>query len=273
MNTTRWTVLALVVPAIAALALACDQTTPTETRDASAAEALNSTNGDDGNDGGLKAVPFVFVGTASQCGGVAGSPIPTAAWLGGMGLPDDGGPNVGTNQSTRLGLLLSKNGLTTDCSSSGARIKGVRGMVVDATFALGFDYRNGGHCGAGAPRFNVTVKNAATGTETFHFVGGCANSTPSTADQDPLQWTRVRALTSNPAQSFPVIPPGSKIVSISILYDEGTDTPSANATSQEPSGVGLAVIDNIFINGKVIRRGKGIADPHGDRGDRDSDSK
>jgi hypothetical protein len=273
MRPTRWTVVALVVPAIAALGIACDQTTPTETlstRDARATEALSSKNGrDDGNDG-LRAVPFVFVGTAKQCGGVAGSPIPTAAWLGGMGLPDDGRANTAANQSNRLGLLLSKNGLTTDCSSSGARIKGVRGMEVGPTFELGFDYRNGGHCGAGAPRFNVTVRNSATKTETLHFVGGCANSASVAADQDPAQWSTVRFTA---AQQFPPIPPGSKIESISILYDEGTDTPSANNQSQEPSGVGLAVIDNIFINGRVIRRGKGIADPHGDRGDRDSDSK
>src|SRR5262245_53340894 len=34
----------------------------------------------------LRARPFVFVGTADQCGGTAGADIVTAAWLGGMGL-------------------------------------------------------------------------------------------------------------------------------------------------------------------------------------------
>ncbi len=57
---------------------------------------------------------------------------------------------------------------------------------------------------------------------------------------------------SNPAESFPVIPIGSKIVSISILYDEGTDT-----ATNDSHGVGLAVIDNIFINGQVITSGPG----------------
>lgn len=261
MRTTRWTVVALVVPAIAALGIACDQTTPTETlRDPSAATAISGKNGDDDGNDGLKAVPFVFVGTANQCGGVAGSPIPTAAWLGGMGLPDDGGANTATNQSNRLGLLLSKNGLTTDCSSSGARIKGVRGMVVDGpTLILGFDVRNGTHCGGGAPRFNVTVREPKAAPR-FFFVGNCATGVQTPATQDP-QWTQVRFAT--------VLPAGTRIESISILYDEGTDQPGA----QDPNGVGLSVIDNIFINGRVIRRGKGIADPHGDRGDRDSDSK
>ena len=52
----------------------------------------------------------------------------TAAWLGGMGLPDNGGQNttpldVATNPNKNdphRGLLLSKNGPTPDCSSAGA---------------------------------------------------------------------------------------------------------------------------------------------------------
>ena len=43
-------------------------------------------------------------------------------------------------------------------------------------------------------------------------------------------------------------------MSISILYDEGTDT--ANNDTQ---GVGLAVIDNIYINGQIITSGPASA--------------
>jgi hypothetical protein len=209
----------------------------------------------DGNEG-IHAKPFTFVGAAGDCGTgyPAGSRIVTARWLAGMGLPDNSGPNVGTDptdnpnkRDRHSGLLLSKNGTTPDCSSAGAEIKQVKGMTVTATFALGFDYRNGGHCGAGAPRFNVVV-TPPSGPDTSHFVGGCANdSAPTPAPQDPTQWTRVRFETSNPAESFPTIPVGSKIKSISLIYDEGTDT--ANNDTQ---GVGLAVVDNIFINGALI---------------------
>src|SRR5256885_1635358 len=94
-----------------------------------------------------------------------GSRIVTAAWLNGMGLPDNDGANNNTTAEQRgdrrSGLLLSKNGLTTDCSSAGAEIKGVRDMTVTATFELGFDYRNGGHCSGGSPRFNVTARSAS----------------------------------------------------------------------------------------------------------------
>src|SRR5438270_3995636 len=206
----------------------------------------------------LRAVPFVFIGKAGDCGPpTAGSHIVTAAWLGGMGLPDTDGDAAlngvpATANDPHHGLLLSKNGPSTDCSSAGARITGVRGLSVDATFTLGFDYRNGGHCGAGAPRFNVVAK-PATGPNTSHFVGGCANGVQTAAPQDPAQWTRARF---TPAQQFPAIPPGSRIVSITLIYDEGTDT----ASDQDLNGVGLAVVDNIFINGQFIRTGTGVAD-------------
>src|SRR5882724_2915499 len=107
-----------------------------------------------------------------------------------MGLPDNGGDTAfngvaDTAKDPHRGLLLSKNGPSPDCSSAGARITGVRGVSVDATFTLGFDYRNGGHCGAGAPRFNVVAK-PATGPNTSHFVGGCANGVQTPAPQDAV---------------------------------------------------------------------------------------
>jgi hypothetical protein len=228
---------------------------------------------DDDKDRRLKAAPFAFVGNAAQCGGIAGSNIVTAAWLGGMGLPDNGAQNPGTNPADKrdphLGLLLSKNGPTTDCSAAGAEIKGVRGIVVSPNFELGFDYRDGSHCSGGGPRFNVSYTLQGGGEE-FSFVGGCSNdSTPTAAPQDPLQWSRVRFQTSNPAESFPVIPAGSRIESITLILDEGTDTPTGARPSGDagnPAGIGLSVVDNIFINGRVIRSGNGIEPKAGERG-------
>lgn len=220
----------------------------------------------DDDDNGIQAHPFEFVGKAGDCGAgyPAGARIVTARWLKGMGLPDNGGPNVGLDptdnpnkKDPHRGLLLNKNGTTPDCSASGARITGVKGLTVTETFALGYDYRNGGHCGAGAPRFNVVVK-PPVGPDTFHFVGGCANDNEaSPAPQDPLQWTRVRNETSDAGESFPVIPVGSKIKSINIIFDEGTDT-----ANNDTEGVGLAVLDNIFINGAVITGPGGDDDDH-----------
>ena len=229
----------------------------------------------------LRAVPFVFVGEPGDCGEFplgSGTPYPaganmvTSAWLGGMGLPDNGGSNVGVIPTStpnktdpRLGLLLSKNGTTLDCSVAGARIRGVRGMTVDVTFVLGFDYRNGSHCafgsetgapfGGGAPRFHVVVEDSVTGTKSHHSVSNCNTGTNAPAQQD-AEWTTI---TWTAAQAVPPIPPGSTIRSITLLYDEGTDQQSANPFSQDVSGIGLAVLDNININGEIIRRGRGIA--------------
>lgn len=218
-----------------------------------------------GSGGRLRAEPWIFVGTAAQCDPFpAGSRIVTSAWLGGMGLPDNGGDAAlngvpSTRRDAHLGLLLNKNGPQADCSSAGATIRGVKGMIVSATFALGFDYRDGGHCGAGAPRFNVE-------TDMGGFFVGCANAPQSDAPQDPAQWTRTRStLVTCGVECFPgPIPLGAKIRSIDIVFDEGTDI--ANNDTQ---GVGLAVIDNIFVNGRFIRSGSGIEPGGGGRQDDD----
>src|SRR2546422_4616420 len=132
------------------------------------------------DDSKLEAVPFEFVGKAGDCGAAAGSRIVTAAWLKGMGLPDTDDLNKKDRHS---GLLLSKNGPTPDCSAAGASIKGVKGMTVSETFEVGFDYRNGGPCGAGAPRFNVTTRDGG-----FSFVGGWSERTAAPAPPGPPEW-------------------------------------------------------------------------------------
>jgi hypothetical protein len=216
-------------------------------------------NGNDNGNGNLQAIPSVFIGKAGDCGTgyPSGSRIVTSTWLTGLGLPDNGGPNTtgsptisvpaSTSNDPHDGLLLSKNGPTADCSSAGAKITG---PVNNSTITeLGFDCRNGGHCGAGAPRFNIITTTGLT------YFAGCADGTPTPAPQDPTQWTTVRFTA---AQIFPAVatqPPfvfgTTKIKSISIVFDEGTDTPSA----QDPMGIGLATIDNIDISGHLITTG------------------
>jgi len=125
----------------------------------------------------LHAVPFVFVGEAGDCGPgyPPGSNIVTSAWLRGMGLPDKSDQQLNTTvldtasskgaasrRDPHSGLLLNKNGPTADCSSAGATIHGAKGLRVDGTFVLGFDYRNGTHCGAGSPRLSWRARAATT---------------------------------------------------------------------------------------------------------------
>lgn len=118
------------------------------------------------------------------------------------------------------------------------------------------------------------------GVDTFHFFGGCANAPSTPAPQDPLQWSQVRLSLLDPAVAFPPAATGDKIVSIEIVFDEGTDT-----ANNETQGIGLAFVDNIYINGKVITSGsrgrggdkggdknvKGDNGGNGDNGDNGSD--
>src|SRR5256886_4755980 len=163
------------------------------------------------DDDDLRAVPFAFVGAAGDCGTgyPAGSNIVTAAWLRGMGLPDNGGPNSNpvdprdnpNKTDPHLGLLLSKNGPTVDCSASGAEIKGVRGMRVTTPFILGFDYRNGGHCGGGAPPFHRVLRTARGGK--FPFFGNCAPDKPTAGPQGPAPRTSHPFRAPNPVSPNP----------------------------------------------------------------------
>lgn len=192
-----------------------------------------------------QAVAWTFVGTAAECGGPAGAKIVTSSWLVGMGLPDSGAAHP-AGRNPHQGLLLSKNGPTSNCSAAGA---GIGGWTAGDTLSeLGFDFRKGGHCGAGAPRFNVTD----TSDNLYFF--GCAGGTHSPAPQDPAQWERVRFTGADGSPSgfvFGTTP----VKSIDIVFDEGTDT-----ANNDTEGVGLAVLDNIRINRTTItmRRGNRI---------------
>jgi len=193
--------------------------------------------------GRFKAKPFEFVGAAGDCG--AGSPAGEdtveAEWVTHEGLPDAG-------QSDHA-LFLQKLGATPNCASAGAKIKKVTGITLSE---LGYDVRDGGHCGAGAPRFNVVMSN-----DGLHFVGCAAGpATGVLADSQGNTWTRKRwtaADLANPALASPPITAASgTVVSLSIVFDEGTDT--------GPDFTGEAFLDNIDVNGTLIGK-PGLAKP------------
>ncbi len=155
-----------------------------------------------------------------------------ADWVKQLGLPDSLG-------DSNYGLLLSKNASTTTNAAPVVEIRGVKGITLTE---LGYDVRNGGHCGAGAPRFNVVTTDGVT-----HFIG-CASPPPSvtpapaTADGATMGWQRLRW--TNMAAVFPPIATGSTVQSIFIVFDEGVDT--------GPDFSGMVVIGNIDVNGVLI---------------------
>jgi len=152
-----------------------------------------------------------------------------SAWVKHLGLTDP----RDSGDVDRYGLLLSKNTSTSTNSAAQADIKNVAGMHLTE---LGYDIRNGGHCGAGSPRFNLV-----TNDNIFHFVGGCSTATITPNTPDP-GWSRVRIDLATFV--FPALTSTETIKSLQVLSDEGVDT--------GPDFSGLSVIDNIDINGFFI---------------------
>ena len=156
-----------------------------------------------------------------------GTGIVTAQWIGRQGLPDDVGK---ANQA----LFLQKDGPTSANASAFAVIGGAEGLTITE---LGFDYKNDGHCGAGAPRFNVTLPDGR------YFFFGCIYGKPQAPPASG--WTRIRWNDSEgtvfPAGNYEWPRFGVVVQSIAIVFDEGTDV-----------GGGSVLLDNININGSLI---------------------
>ena len=183
------------------------------------------------------------------------------------------------NDERNEGLLLVKTGPTNDDAAAGAVLHGVKAMHLSE---LGYDIRKpgvnqndprGSHCGAGAPRFNITIGG-------FIYFLGCNSPAPDT-DTPGNAWQRLRWGTIHPLSAFPqcsggncgagkdnpciaTIPPtgacviaGQMVDSIEIVFDEGDDT--------GPDNFGAAVLDNIDVNGTLV--GKGPEEHEGGDGD------
>jgi hypothetical protein len=191
-----------------------------------------------------------------------------AAWLRGIGCPTNASYAVapatkptstysacttGDRKDKRNeGLLLAKTGPTDNNASAVATLKNVKGAKLTE---LGYDIRKpgvvadprGSHCGAGAPRFNITAQNGDV-----YFLG--CNSPAPTSDVPQGasgEWQRLRWGGTAPLMAFG--PSGLvditnlKVKSIAIVFDEGQDT--------GPDNFGLAVLDNIDVNGTLVGRG------------------
>jgi hypothetical protein len=165
------------------------------------------------------------------------------------------------------GLLLAKTGPTSNFASAVADIKGVEGKPVNE---LGYDIRKAGpttldprgsHCGAGAPRFNIE-------TTTGFFFLGC-NSPPPTTQNNGDGFLRLTWGTAGVVTAFGstgLVPVTGTIKNLQIVFDEGTDL------SGGPDEFGLAVLDNINVNGTRVGIGPSDGDDdHDDEREDDGD--
>jgi hypothetical protein len=164
-----------------------------------------------------------------------------------------GDPSDHSNQ----GLLMAKTGPTPNDASATAELVGVKGTVLTE---LGYDLRKpggtasdprGSHCGAGAPRFNITLQDGE-----FFFLA--CNSPAAVVTSAGVGFMRLRwGGATGPLQAYRdgvtlQTIPAIAVKSISIVFDEGQDT--------GPDNFGLAVLDNIDVNGTLVGRGGSSGD-------------
>src|SRR5256885_7747783 len=190
----------------------------------------------------LKVKPFTFADTQGDFGPPVDPDVVSAKWVNKQGTTSTPTKNGAPGD---FGLVLTKNTATATVAASGAIVKGPEGDVVTPTTEFDYAYRNDGHCGAGAPRFNVVVTD---GTNQSRYAAGCGNPATSTTPVNGF-WTRKAWRPINffflgnvpsTATHAPVLMVGSTIVSVAIVFDEGTD-----------DGPGFAVLDNISYDGLV----------------------
>jgi hypothetical protein len=142
-----------------------------------------------------------------------------------------------TSQWQNGAIVLAKNCPTATNAAAGIDIVSeLEGQPVSNLTELNFEYQNGGHCGAGAPRFNVTVDG------NVYFLG-CTAGTHTDLGNG---WTRVEFTAADFATAG--IPLTGTLEDLMIIFDEGTDTPVGGTIGT----AGTVTLDNISVNGAVV---------------------
>ena len=149
-----------------------------------------------------------------------------SAWKAGEGLVDSGGA---ANQA----LYFQKMVPTATFAAGVAVINGFEGQDTSSVLPLGFWYGTDGHCGAGAPRFNVRIQPPMTTDPALRqtFFVGCAEMV------DGGSATAPNGRVFQQKSFLGTLPPGT-IASLSIVFDEGNDV-----------GQGFVYLDNIEVGG------------------------
>jgi len=158
-----------------------------------------------------------------------------AAWKAKQGRQDSEGEGDHS-------LYFQKMTATATVAAGIAVITGFKGQMIPAMALTGlsWEHRIDGHCGAGAPRWNIQV-TGPTGTKYTLFLGcAAAAHSPTT---DPANWVKdsyagAAILTVGAANAgAPLMDVmAGTITGLAILFDEGTD-----------QGQGYVHLDNITV--------------------------
>jgi len=157
-----------------------------------------------------------------------------SSWKADEGLPDRTG-------AKDQALYFQKNTTTATVAAGVAVFKGVEGMDVASLFPLSFYVRTDGHCGAGAPRFNLRVEDS-TGARQTVFIG-CAGMLPGGTIAYEGHVFEERSILGPPVAG------ALRVVSLSIVFDEGQEFGSCRGVSGLVSGQSCTFLDNITVAG------------------------
>jgi hypothetical protein len=168
--------------------------------------------GDDGEDS--KASPFTFDPKAQN--------TVTAGWQSGAGALRSSG------DTTNQGLVLNKKRSAPVDALAGVMVNGAAGSQLSD---LSFDIRSDSECTATAPQFVIITDDNVS------HIAGCATGTARRLTA--TGWKRVHFNPANSTQIKPAIQPGSTVKTVALVMDQ-------------IAGNGMAVLDNINLNGKYI---------------------
>ena len=162
-------------------------------------------------------------------------------------------PTGDSKDKKNEGLILAKTGPTSNNAESYVELKELKGVTPTE---LGYDLRKptstadprGSHCGADAPMFQLEMQNGDV------YYVGCSSPPPD--QQTPGNgWLRLRWGGTVPLMGYlngvTLQPITGTIKNAYIVFQDGQDA--------GPDNFGLAVLDNIDVNGMLVGQG-----PNGD---------
>jgi len=205
----------------------------------------------------------------------AKSALVNAAWIDGAGCPSnavissDGSstqtpypaancPDGDPTDSRNAGLIFIKSGPQANYAEPYAELKELKGSPITE---LGYDLRKpgainldprGSQCSAEAPMFQLEMSDGHV-----YFVA-CTSPPPTTQAPVGLGWLRLRWGAGGEVLGYQdgaaLMPIPGTVVHAYIVFQDGQDS--------GPEQFGLAVIDNIDVNGAIVGKGATEADVH-----------
>ncbi len=147
-----------------------------------------------------------------------------AIWMDGYGVV------ASAKDPSNQGLVLTRNPSAPKAAIAGAVLKGAAGSQLST---MSFDLRSDSECSAQGPQFIVV-----TADEVVH-KASCASGTVQSLSVPG--WQRVSFNPADAHQLTPAVAPGMAVKTIALVMDH-------------PTGSGMAVLDNINVNGRYVVR-------------------